>query len=281
MNHYTTLVTIKSLLGIDPSNTDSDQTLTDQIEQASRACELPTVCNRHFYVRTGSRTILPESTDCVILPDLLSVTSIGQDSDMDGGVDIEWDDADYFLEPFSRFPKLLLKTKPLGLNSISVWQPFIIVGDWGYGDGQSADPWESLGVAFTLATAAATTATLSAVGGLVAGMTVKVGSEQMFIVSVSPTGATIQATVKRGVNGTTAAAHTAADGSMALYPAELVSEINRTVGRLFQTRRASHLTSRRLGQSSFTYQKGSGAAGASLFSDTEISALKALSRTWF
>ena len=281
MNHYITLVTIKSLLGIDPSNTDSDQTLTDQIEQASRACELPTVCNRHFYVRTGSRTILPESTDCVILPDLLSVTSIGQDSDMDGGVDIEWDDADYFLEPFSRFPKLLLKTKPLGLNAISVWQPFIIVGDWGYGDGLSADPWESLGIAFTLATAAATTATISAVGALVAGMTVKVESEQMFVVSVSPTGATIQATVKRGVNGTTAAVHAAADGSMALYPAELVSEINRTVGRLFQTRRASHLTSRRLGQSSFTYQKGSGAAGASLFSDTEISALKALSRTWF
>ena len=200
---------------------------------------------------------------------------------MDGDVDTEWDDADYFLEPFNKFPKVLLKAKPLGANSISILQPFIIVGDWGYGDGQSADPWESLGIAFTLATAAATTATLDVVGDLEAGMTVKVESEQLFIVSVSPTGATIQATVKRGVNGTTAAAHTAADGSKALYPAELVSEINRTVGRLFQTRRASHLTSRRLGQSSFTYQRGSGAAGASLFSDTEISALKALSRTWF
>ena len=114
-------------------------------------------------------------------------------------------------------------------------------GIWGHGDG-TASPWEDSGTTGTVATAGGKVLTLGQVTGTPAsplvGQTVRVGSEQMYVVgpitdgvagvaghdavpaipAVAPT-----ATVQRGVNGTVAAAHaTAATLYVALYPIQVV-----------------------------------------------------------
>ncbi len=111
-------------------------------------------------------------------------------------------------------------------------------------------------------------------------MTIKIEDEQLFVVAISPQGATIEATVTRGVNGTTAAAHATKAVSKALYPADLVGIIERSVTRLYHTRRSSHLIERKLGESTFKYATPTVAttSGPSMFSANEMIQFQALSR---
>jgi len=213
VNCYETTDRLKRFLQI--TSTDRDSDLLFCLESASRAID--DYCNRHFFIETATRYFTgPGGAVEMRMDDLLSLTSLGVDTDEDGVWDDEsWtEDTDYVLWPFNGFPKLRIDTLSGGSYSHNkIPRGYEIVGEWGHGDGTS-DPTRATAVTGTVADAASTSLAISVSAGLEAGQTISIGSERMFVSAV----ATTTATVERGVNGSTAAAHTAAAISVYEYP---------------------------------------------------------------
>ena len=122
---------------------------------------------------------------------------------------------DYLLEPYNTSPKWRLKLNEDTTLALGAGQQVLsILGTWGWQN--VTTPASTLSAAITSATA--TTLTVAAVGNHGAGTTIVVDSEQMYCTSHN--GTTL--TVRRGVNGTTAATHlSAAAVSMVEYPSDV------------------------------------------------------------
>ncbi len=223
---YVTLTQMKSTgyLNI-ASITDYDTDLLRILQNASE--EIDHICHRHFdcwegiqYFDGSGRTLLPNE-------DILSITSIDLDSDGSGDYASALTATSYLSYPlggFEQYPKLYLKLK---LNaSYGGFAPGIpggvkITGVFGYGDGIGATPYYDSGITVTVATSAGTTLTLSAEGTIQPGHTIRVESEQIYINTVTSNGSKT-ATCDRGVNGTTAAIHTAKSAYIYKYPGPIV-----------------------------------------------------------
>lgn len=214
-NLYLTVTEFQSRLGITAGTSDS--LIESLLQAASR--DIDADAHRHFFSET--KILYPDTLsgrDLLLPDDLLSVSAFAVDSEVDGTWDGEtWaEGTDYVLLPDAAYPK----TRIAGLG----WADYAwatgrrylkITGAWGYGDGERAAPWDATSVTGTVATVAGTSLTISVSAGLERGQTILIGSEQMYVSAV----VTTTATVIRGVNGTTAAAHTGAAISTAAYPA--------------------------------------------------------------
>ncbi len=212
---YASLSELRAAAGITgTTDTTDDAALLRKAEAVSRWIDGE--CRRHFYVLTATRTFSPVSSSRLLLPcDLLSITTLKTDEDDDYDYDYTWTTDDYHLLPSNDWPKWELRVKPNGSYSFPVGDDTVqIAGQWGHGDGFSASPWESSGATVTVATTTGTAVTASNGAAFGAGQTILAGSEQMYITMVSGN----NLTVKRGVNGTTAAIQAAAPASIALYP---------------------------------------------------------------
>lgn len=186
------------------------------LEAASR--EVDAYCGRAFYASTDTRYFGALRSGEILVDDLLNVSEIvSQDSDY--AYTQAWAQIDYVLSPANGWPKLRMRLTPGSVLSVPHGDRAIrISGTFGYGDGLRASPWDAAGVTATVG-ATGTSMTLSASGGVKAGNTVLVDSEQMYVSAVNG----LSATVVRGVNGTSAAAHAASSVSVAAYPA-LISQ---------------------------------------------------------
>jgi hypothetical protein len=181
----------------------SSALLLDLIEQQSRVID--DYCRRHFYVKTETRYYTPASAELVYVKDMLAITELATDSDDDNTYPTIWAATDYVAEPRNEYPIMKIHQARNGRYDFPMLQDGIrITGTCGYGDG-TADPWTAATTTGTIATTNGTTLTLSSASAIVAGQTIKIESEQMYVSAVSTS-----ATVVRGVNGTTAAAHTGA-----------------------------------------------------------------------
>jgi len=197
---------------------------------------------RYFYTTTETRYFDGTRSGELLVPDILSVTTLKADTDDDGIYDDEtWvENTDFFLENarqgYNRFPKNIIRESGRGFYSFGISpKRYEIAGVWGYGDGSRADPWDLITQTATVADATGTTLTLSAgTTSLYTGKTIKVESEQMFISSYSGSGTS--ATAIRGVNGTTAAAHSSASIYVAAYPREIVQCCKDIVVQCFRAR---------------------------------------------
>lgn len=219
MNAYATLSQYKDRINV--VSTAHDAALLMQLEAAS--AQVDAAAGRRFCTRTETRYFEAASKDLVIVDDLLSVTSLAQDDDIDDTFAETWvENTDFVLAPEHEYPKTRIeRLKNSDYSFVTGVKRMVkIVGVFGFGDGQTSGPWSVTGITGTVATAAGTTLTLSAEGTLVVGHTIKLESEQMYVTAVS-TGGTKTATVQRGVNGTTAAAHTTAAISTAMYPPQV------------------------------------------------------------
>ena len=228
MNAYLTLPAAKRALNIAAANTDYDTLLMELIVSASR--DLDAFCRRHFDTRSETRLFTPHLASVAFLDDLLSATTVSLIDPEDSTVDaVEYAAAVYQLAPLNGYPKLSIK---LHSTASEVWVPdtacLEIAGVFGYGDGTSS-PWLAAGITGTVATTTGTALTLSAAGTVEAGHTIKLGTEQMYVSAV----VTTTATVRRGVNGTTAAAHSAAAISLAQYPAKIQAACRELVAMAF------------------------------------------------
>ena len=219
LNLYGNLTDLKAILNIVSSPADS--VIMEQLKAATK--DIEEYCHRRFYswlatmYYDGKAYILPD------IDDLLSVTSFHLDMG-DGTFPITLittEPPDYFLYPLadSYFPKRMVRANPFGRYtgfSGGIRRSVKITGLWGYGTGYTATPWSPCGVTATVgATGAAVT--VSADGIIKPGHTIYVDSEFMFVQSV----ATGSITVVRGVNGSTAAAHSGAAVSICEYPGDI------------------------------------------------------------
>lgn len=216
MNCYATLADLKDRLNI--SDTSEDDYLLMVLEAASRTADQ--LSQRHFYTETATKYFDGTDRIALVLPDLLSVTTVKTDPDRDETYDYSWTTDEYVLEPQHRNPKTSIRKKLDDDSEFTVrggirW--IEIAGVWGAGNLRDADPWRAHSETGTVATTTGTTLTTNTGDLLKAGQTIRVEDEQMFVTNVSTT----SATVERGVNGTTAASHTGADIEIADYPANV------------------------------------------------------------
>ena len=247
MNSYTTLSMLKSVLKL--SVTTYDTLLSELMEISSR--EVDDICGRQFYVETDTRYFDPPERGAVlIVDDLLSVTSIAQDTDDDlDYTDEVWDSGDYLLLPHNEWPKTRILLHPNGDYFWgSVPKGVKVVGSFGFGDGETASPWTTTAITCTVATTDGMSVTVSADGTLLVGHTILVGSEQMYVSGT----ATGTITVTRGVNGTTAAIHSAAAASVAKYPAVVGQATRLLAAQLYKTQATQEMLSERIGNYSYT-----------------------------
>lgn len=221
-NLYTTLNDIKNELGETSTDATRDAILLALIEDMSRKADQ--FCARHFYVRSVTKYFDVVDPCNVQIDDCLSISALTGDSEGDGTFDgvtyTQGETGDYLLWPDDDWPKLAIVPAISPDYSFSRRARYLkAVGLWGYGDGESATPYRASGLTGTLSDATDTSLTASADSDEVIkpGHTILIESEQVYVSAVSDT--TI--TVERGVNGTTAAAHSAKALYIYKYPREV------------------------------------------------------------
>jgi hypothetical protein len=169
--------------------------------------------------------------------DLLSVTELLIDDDGDYTPELALaENTDYWLAPDNQPQKWYLDVHP-DSSKLYRWprgrRRVSIAGTWGY-----SDETESTGLTGTVADATATTITLSdgGEGRIDVGETLVIEDEQVYVTAV--VAGTL--TVERGVNGTTAAAHSAKTVYRRRYPREIEEAVKLQVVRLRWSAQSGH-----------------------------------------
>lgn len=244
MNWYADLAGVKAFLGIAVSTHDA--VVSGIVEGLSR--ELDRECRRHFYVWEGVRYFDSPGGRQFVLPDVLSVSAVGADSELDGTYDGEaWvEGTDFYLRPDNRYPKRIFWVPPWGDKCLAARPRYLkVTGVFGFGDGTRAMPYDASGLTGTVADGTSTTlvASATAAGVIEVGHTVRVESEQMFVEAVDAA----NLTVKRGVNGTVAAAHSGVSILVYAWPKELTLALWNLADMAWREKGAKGLQSRQIG----------------------------------
>jgi len=217
MNAYADVTKLKSAAYLNiASVTTYDSQLRGLLEEASRLIDKE--CKRFFYCWTGTRNY--DGASSTLYPDdILSITTLKTDEGEDGTYENTLtEDTDFKMYPLNEYPKIkakILSNGSYGDFASGIKSGVEIVGTFGYGDGWSATPYVDAGTDVNDATpmsATVTTCTVDDGTAFAIGQTIKIGDEQLYISAIS----THNLTVKRGVNGTTAASH-ANDSDIYIY----------------------------------------------------------------
>ena len=211
LKSYATLTQLKSMLSNTVTTNDTD--LLEKLEAAS--LQIDDTCHRYFNTFEGTQYFDGAARVLNMDIDILSVSSILLDQDGSQTYSTTLATSDYILYPINGqqlYPKYLIKltiNASVGSFASGILAGVSITGIFGYGTGLNATPYADSGavVAAGNLSAAALTHTLAAGKGALfaAGMTLRIDTEQLYVTGVS----TDTLTFVRGVNGTTAAAHTA------------------------------------------------------------------------
>jgi len=236
MNSYADLTTLKSDAYLNISSvTDYDTQLRKLLEHASRLIDK--YCMRFFYCWEGTRYYPGAGSKLFLRDDILSITTLKTDDDGDGTFENSLtENTDYFLFPLNEYPKIRAEINPngsYGSFANGIQRGVEIAGVFGYGDGETDTPYEASGINITVADATSTTVTVSVEGTIAPGHTIRVESEQMYVTAATSDGSK-ELTVKRAVNGTTGAAHSAKEASIYQYPQPIVQACLVTCMRAFK-----------------------------------------------
>uniref|UniRef100_A0A6M3LDL8 Putative head tail connector protein n=1 Tax=viral metagenome TaxID=1070528 RepID=A0A6M3LDL8_9ZZZZ len=209
-NAYASLTQLKNWLDIDSTTWDVE--LLTSLIAASR--QIDQLCMRHFYVSTGTRYYDGSGNPFYLPDDLLTVTTFKLDEDGDATYESTLATTDYQLMPLNDPAKTwvaISSNSTYGGFASGIRAGIQIVGNFGHGDGNSSTPYfTSDSLAAEAIDSSETAIDVDDGTDFGAGQTILIGSEQMYIRSIS----TNTLTVVRAVNGTTAAAH---DDDSAIY----------------------------------------------------------------
>ena len=180
--------------------------LEQMIETAER--DVDRFCRRFFYAKTEVVILDGTGSELLEVPDLLAVTSIKLDENVDRTFETTLAVTDYYLmrrwhkRPYDATPKTLI-VLDVRNGDFSQWQDterlVQIDAEWGYGN-DTEDTGETVQDSVEQS-ASATTLLVTDGAALSVGQTLKLGTEQEYVTGVA--GDTVS--VDRGVNGTTAA----------------------------------------------------------------------------
>jgi hypothetical protein len=220
MNCYTNLGTIKNAGTLDlASVTTYDSQLLRIAESSSR--EIDKYCDRYFYIYEGTLYQDGGANRVVLDWDVQSITSLIVDIDGNNQypttssytVDINSPTTapDAFCYPSNTYPKTRLEANPFGSYGhlgAGFRKAIKITGTFGYGNDWPADykhtAQSTVGNSLT-STASTVSVTASTASEISAGMTLRIGSEQVYVNS-TPTASSCPIT--RAMNGTSAASAT-------------------------------------------------------------------------
>lgn len=199
---YVGRAAFKAAMGI--TDTDDDAQIDAVLESVSRQVDQWT--NRQYQPVVQTRYYAPRSAVSLLVDDLLAVTALATDEDGDRVYETSWAATDYDLEPVNARlespprPYTRLEVSPDGDYLFpSIARGVRIAGTWGYYDVRT-----TVSVALAEALDASETGVDVASGAAFdVGQTILIDSEQMEITAISSN----TLTVRRGVNGTTAATH--------------------------------------------------------------------------
>lgn len=238
---YVSVETIKGSLALVSSSTANDTRLRALAEDISRQIDRWT--GRTFQPWIGTIHFGGDGSTSQIIKDLISVSTLLEDTNLDGTFETGWASTDYLLGPFEADP-----------TSEYVWRPYTViyvrqssdgtqdvflrgqrnyrlVGTWGYGS-ITVDSGLDASASFD-----STATTIAFSGGTAAvldiGWTILVGSEQMYVKSKPGTGTGTSVVVERAVNGSTATVHASGTAiSYFLYPGPIQEAALAQVSRL-------------------------------------------------
>ncbi len=245
---YITVDDIKSTLGLTAS---TDDVLFRKIAEAGTAL-IEKYTGRKFNIEHATKYFT--GANRLWVNDLLSVSTIKLDEDASGSFETTLTTSDYVLFPLNDFPKTHIEVTEYGdygTFANSVKKGVEIVGEWGYGDGESSSSFilEST----TTSSLGATATTINMVStNLSMGQTWLIDNEQVY--SKFITGST--ARVERGINGTSATSHVASSSIYTYqYPSDIWGACLNLAVAEYQNRDKKGIQSERLGDYSYTLDK--------------------------
>lgn len=234
MNSYATVAELKAAQQARRDSEDAEFRFLG--EGVSRAIDR--YCKRPFYVQQNAESVYSVNVErqrlLFLREDWLEIDSLELDLDQDGTFETEFAAADWVGEPLNRayVRRLVLRE---GNSTVDTWPPgprmVRVTGTKGY-----SNELEDLGITVQGGgiSSSATALTVSDGESVSPGMTLVIGSEQLYVTAVAAN----VATVKRGGNGSTAAAHSAgASVSRQVYPADLVLACRMQVSRFQKEQR--------------------------------------------
>lgn len=184
-------------------------------------------CNRHFYPRTQTLEFDGDGSARLLIPDLVAVTTLKEDTTEDKTFATTWVANDYWLTPYNAEPtehwgqpytQIRVRTKgaqSAGGGFTKGEQTFQIAGRWGYREFK-----EDSGTDLNDAAMNTTKTTVAVLDGaqFAIGQTIMLGAEQMLVTNIAAN----NLTVTRALNGTTAAAHAnSTDAYILRWPAAI------------------------------------------------------------
>lgn len=224
---YVTVEVLKGSLVMPSTATAADTRLRTLAEGVSD--QMNRWANRRFDPYIATFYFAGDGSTSMLVPDLVSINSLKEDSNEDGTFNSSWTSTDYLLLPFNANPTSdyiqkpyteIIVRKATGTQDVfEVGQRnYEIVGTWGY----SYITKTASGSASASFDATATTITIDATAAnFEVGWTVKVDSELMYLTSKASAGTSI--TVTRGVNGSTATVHASGAAiSYVVYPQPII-----------------------------------------------------------
>ena len=208
MNAYNNIVTLKRRMDLSSTSGQgwNDADLRILLEAASRQIDI--YCNRFFYVDEQT-WYFDGAASPMWLPDILVVSTFKLDEDSDATFESTLtEDTDFALYPLNTYPKweaAVLTQGDYGSFASGIKKGVEITATFGYGDGISATPYSDSGNNVQDDPLSSSATTIAVTDGTLfgAGQTLRIESEQVYILSISSN----TLTVTRAVNGTTAASH--------------------------------------------------------------------------
>lgn len=226
---YVSVEVLKGSLVMPSTATANDtrlRTLAEGIaEQANRWT------NRRFDPYIATFYFAGDGSTSMLVPDLVSISSLKEDSNEDGTFNSSWTSTDYVLLPFNANPTSDYIQRPYteiwvrkATGSQDVFQVgqrnYEIVGTWGYSyvtkdsGRKTSASWDSTATTLDINGSAA---------AIEIGWTIKVDNELMYVTSKPGSGTGTNIVVQRAINGSTAATHTATAAiNYVVYPAPVV-----------------------------------------------------------
>jgi hypothetical protein len=229
MNHYANRDDLKSALSLPATATGSHALLDAALEGVSR--EIDRYVEHQFYCSSGTRYVKPHNEERLDLKyPLLNIDSVLLDTDGDATYETTLTSSDYYTTPDNASADsppapwwgLELREDATAVFPKGVQRGAKVTGTWGYYNQRT----ETTAKPSTAITAADTTWDMSGATALHPGQTIRVDSEQVFIVSAALSGsasaaASGQIRVQRAVNGSVAATHSS-NSTMSIYTYPIV-----------------------------------------------------------
>lgn len=246
INTYIDLQTMKSLGGMNIATAGYDSRLLAVSDAVSRGVDR--FCNRRFYFYSSTLDFDGPGSRSLFVPDLVSVSALSEDSNLNGTFDTTYSSADYILYPLTSLPTsnygdarpyTRVEVSDKSGGSLGLFNAgranYRISGTWGYQKVVATS-----GLNGTAASTGTTQLILSApaTGTIEPGHTVEVGTEMMYVNSAS--GSVLS--VSRGVNGSTPGTHTGSAVSIVQYPSPVVEAVMIMVARLWRRKDSAYAT---------------------------------------